>query len=158
MRQLDYIAHHGILGMKWGIRRYQNKDGTLTEAGKRHYHPNYLDRQRRQDKALYGQRGVERINKRMYQGYSILGARHYEAARKERKRKIAEGAAAVAGLGASAFGVMYGVSPEFRNTVNQGVMAAGKYASKKIYQAKNVINNVNARGKAARNFRKWGMG
>ena len=32
-----YLAHHGILGMKWGIRRYQNKDGTLTEAGKKRY-------------------------------------------------------------------------------------------------------------------------
>lgn len=32
-----YLAHHGILGMKWGIRRYQNEDGTLTEAGKKHY-------------------------------------------------------------------------------------------------------------------------
>lgn len=30
-----YLAHHGILGMKWGIRRYQNPDGSLTEEGKR---------------------------------------------------------------------------------------------------------------------------
>lgn len=33
----DELYHFGILGMKWGIRRYQNKDGTLTEAGKRRY-------------------------------------------------------------------------------------------------------------------------
>lgn len=32
-----YLAHHGILGQKWGIRRYQNTDGTLTEAGKKRY-------------------------------------------------------------------------------------------------------------------------
>jgi hypothetical protein len=28
------LYHHGILGQRWGIRRYQNKDGTLTEEGK----------------------------------------------------------------------------------------------------------------------------
>ena len=37
-----YICHYGILGMKWGVRRYQNADGTLTAAGKK--------RQRKQEK------------------------------------------------------------------------------------------------------------
>ena len=37
MEQCNVITHSGTKGMKWGIRRYQNKDGSLTEAGKKRY-------------------------------------------------------------------------------------------------------------------------
>lgn len=33
----SYLEHHGIKGMKWGHRRFQNEDGTLTPAGKQRY-------------------------------------------------------------------------------------------------------------------------
>lgn len=31
----DYVVHHGVEGQKWGVRRYQNLDGSLTPEGKR---------------------------------------------------------------------------------------------------------------------------
>lgn len=31
----NYLSHHGIKGQKWGVRRFQNKDGSLTAAGKK---------------------------------------------------------------------------------------------------------------------------
>ena len=51
----DYVAHFGIKGMKWGLRRYQNNDGSLTPAGKTRYNKK-SDRQLKLE-AKYQQKG-----------------------------------------------------------------------------------------------------
>lgn len=49
---MDYIAHHGIKGQRWGIRRYQNPDGTLTDAGRRRQAKEYQTTLRKADRDL----------------------------------------------------------------------------------------------------------
>ena len=54
--ETNYLAHHGVKGMKGGVRRYQNEDGSYTEAGlKRNYKllkKGSLDGERRKDRKL----------------------------------------------------------------------------------------------------------
>lgn len=45
------LLHWGIKGMKWGVRRYQNKDGTLTAAGKKRYNAE-MERLKNEEKIL----------------------------------------------------------------------------------------------------------
>lgn len=37
IREVDELSHHGITGQRWGIRRFQNKDGSLTDEGRKRY-------------------------------------------------------------------------------------------------------------------------
>lgn len=45
----EVLAHHGVLGMKWGVRRYQNPDGSLTAAGEKRYGGKKGDKRFRKD-------------------------------------------------------------------------------------------------------------
>lgn len=49
----DILTHWGVKGMKWGVRRYQNSDGSLTPAGKKRYSDgmNFVERAKAKKKA-----------------------------------------------------------------------------------------------------------
>lgn len=55
----DELFHYGVLGMKWGVRRYRNKDGNLTSKGKKH--KTYLDDDETLTRA--GKKQMKKLNK-----------------------------------------------------------------------------------------------
>lgn len=59
------LAHWGVKGMRWGVRRYQNADGTLTPAGKKRYDDNtHEDYRRAHDKKKISQMSDRELRER----------------------------------------------------------------------------------------------
>ena len=71
----NYIKHHGIKGQKWGVRRFQNKDGSLTAKGKKRYNDDEYDEERE---------ALEKENARR------AGVKYVRKTKKEREEEDAE--------------------------------------------------------------------
>ena len=58
------LNHAGIKGMKWGVRRYQNKDGSLTPAGKKRYGDQHDDYRKAHDRKKVSQMSDKELRER----------------------------------------------------------------------------------------------
>lgn len=63
VRHSDIIMHHGIKGQRWGVRRYQNEDGSLTSAGKKKQKSDGEDKVDAERKINKGKTAVKKILK-----------------------------------------------------------------------------------------------
>jgi len=68
----DSLCHFGTLGMKWGIRKYQNKDGSLTPEGKARYGSGKVKEKRKVKKLTDAER-KKRNNDRLKSALAITG-------------------------------------------------------------------------------------
>ena len=66
------LYHHGIKGMKWGVRRYQNKDGTLTDAGKKRYSQDVENAKSRYQEARTKAKQANSVAKKAMHLYEIV--------------------------------------------------------------------------------------
>lgn len=64
MAEIEYIAHSGQKGMRWGVRKYQNYDGTLTEEGKLRYrkYGALQEMKKNEDKRIWSSKDTQKLS------------------------------------------------------------------------------------------------
>ena len=84
------LMHWGVKGMRWGIRRYQNKDGSLTQAGKKRYDKE-MGKLKAEEKILKKrQRTQDKLNKLEVKRKEVKALREGKTISKEPEKKPAK--------------------------------------------------------------------
>lgn len=133
----EYLEHHGIKGQKWGIRRFQNKDGTRTSAGKRRYSEDYTKAHSRKSiKEMSNQELRERNNRlQMEQQYRQL---RLDSSAVMRGKKYVAAGIGIATVGYSAYAMGKKLSKSGQ-VAGQAVAEGGKQFLAKTGLAKAVV-------------------
>mgnify|MGYP006967411505 CR=1 FL=1 len=125
------LQHHGVKGMKWGVRRYQNKDGSLTQKGKK--------RSRLERAADAAQRDADNLRKHGYtaEADAVQKVADKNRQKAERQKQTSKRGAKADGKALQVAGTLYYTDLALTGgAVTRATAKAGKAA------AKRTLNNI----------------